>query len=235
MNVEALRAIFPGFLNMPLYDFENLIEGLEYDNRKYYKEIIKDIKRNSGREYYNGWPYEKNPLKTLDLTPMSFPITDYDLNLTHSIHTRASSWFGIGRWFIAEDCFYKSLSLGIKTNNTTFVFVCLKQICINYLAGYGFSQALKILGAVSEINCYEKQVNFSEDYLTLELMALAHLEEWDRITSKLSFIEHPKSLAVNINDTIVEVYRYLNQYYDFLPKLERWSKLWKKTNAIISR
>lgn len=191
MRVDGLRNVYPEINYLTFEDIEPILAQIRREHRSTpeeikenennWRQIFMDKERTKNKRSFSGWNFKRNPLFTVNLTPMSFPISQEDLDESHFRYYRAGSWFGIGKWLIAEDCYYKALEIGLYTNNMTFVFSCLASICLNYLAGYEFNEPLKIIDALSEIESREKEVNFAERYFTIELMALAHLEKWHEI------------------------------------------------------
>ncbi len=240
MRVDGLRHIYPNINYMTIKDLESEFAQM-HRSRQYRPEEIKEIEnmyrqffmdkeRTKNNRSFTGWNFKRNPLFSVDLTPMLFPVSDEDLNESHFRYYRAGSWFGIGKWLIAEDCYYKALEIGLYTNNMTFVFSCLASICLNYLAGYEFNEPMKIIDALSEIESYEKEVNFAERFFTIELMTLAHLEKWDDINFLKQKYKQFKPYSNYFNLTI-EVYKYLASYESAYAKIiEHWNSLWKKIN-----
>ena len=149
----------------------------------YWRSLYADIERSENKKGFQGWYFYKNPLLTLELTPMSYPISDKELDESHSLLSRGHDWLQIGKWIIAEDCFYRALQIGISTNNLIFVFSCLVWLCINYLAASEFIEPLKIIYALSEIGSLEKIGDFDDKFNSIHLMTLAHLDKWDEVWS----------------------------------------------------
>ena len=239
MQVDGLRFLYPKINYLTIKDIEptlaqmvreNSSDPTTQDTVRCWQEYFMDKERTKNKKSFAGWNFKRNPLLTVDLTPMSFPVSDEDLDETHFRFIRARNWYGIGKWLIAEDCFYKALEIGLYTNNMTFVFVCLASMCLNYLAGNEINETRKIINALSEIESYEKDMSFGEKYFTIELMALANLEKWQDINVLKKQNKQFKPYATYFN-SIIEVFEFLAFHEIIYRKyIDHWNSLWEKIN-----
>ena len=195
----------------------------------FWRQILLDIERSENKKGFQGWHFYKNPLLTLELTPISYPISDEELDESHSLITRGHDWFQIGKWIYAEDRLYRALQIGISTNNLIFVFSCLVWLCINYFAASEFIEPLKIIYALSEIGSLEKIGDFDRKFNTIHLMTLAHLDKWDEVWS-LKKNNKIISLHPMINEKLIDVWEFLDPYEETKGKVAYWNLLWRKVN-----
>ena len=240
MTNNPLRSLYPNVNYMTIEDFEPMFVEWHQIHRdeletvreleKFYRQVCSDIERSKNRREFKGWFFKRNPLLTLDLTPMLFPISDEEWDKSHSLYIRATYWFQIGKYFIAEDCFYKALQIGISTNNLSFVLSCLVSLCLTYLARSEFNEPLKIISAVSEIECLEKKENFDDKFFTIELIALAYKDKWDEV-NKLKMKNKKIKPNKYINETIVDVWRFLSPYEPMSSQLNYWKSIWERVNG----
>ncbi|MBN1618393.1 ATP-dependent helicase [Candidatus Dojkabacteria bacterium] len=148
---------------------------------------------------------------------------------------RAWNWFSIGEWFIAEGCFRETIYQGDKNFDTALVLTTLEDLALNYLIGGNFQETLNTINKIPADIKFPEKDTLQDRFLTLELMALAYKDDWEKIKKIKEERRVVQPLYPKTNGVVEGVFNFLIQYKKTESKLKEWNFLWEKTNEILNQ